>query len=76
MRTRPCCRVGCSRRAQFTLTFDYGDKMAALGPLAYRAEPHSYDLCQFHAEKTSVPAGWLLIKPTPLGQPPVPPNAG
>lgn len=59
----------CSRRAAYTLTFDYTDRMAALGPLAYRAEPHSYDLCELHAAKTSVPAGWTLIKPVPIGAP-------
>lgn len=67
MRTRPCCRVACSRRAEYTLTFDYDDKMAAIGPLAFQAEPHSYDLCALHASRTSVPEGWTLIKPTPIG---------
>lgn len=67
MRSRPCCRITCSRRAEFTLTFDYRDRMAALGPLAFRAEPHSYDLCAFHAARTSVPEGWTLVKPVPIG---------
>jgi hypothetical protein len=32
-----------------TLTYDYADAMAVLGPLAIRREPHSYDLCERHA---------------------------
>ncbi|WP_125106937.1 MULTISPECIES: DUF3499 family protein [Gulosibacter] len=68
MRSRPCSRVGCSRRAAYTLTFDYRDQMAAIGPLAFRAEPHAYDLCPLHAGRTSVPEGWTLIKPVPIGR--------
>ncbi|WP_087005099.1 DUF3499 family protein [Gulosibacter sp. 10] len=66
MRSRPCCRVACSRRAEYTLTFDYEDRMAAVGPLAVRSEPHSYDLCALHAGRTTVPEGWTLVKPTPI----------
>ncbi|MFD2756793.1 DUF3499 family protein [Gulosibacter faecalis] len=66
MRSRPCSRVGCSRRATSTLTFDYRDRMAAIGPLAFRAEPHAYDLCELHASRTSVPEGWMLVKPAPI----------
>ena len=42
--------------------------MAAIGPLAFRAEPHAYDLCSLHAGRTSVPEGWTLIKPVPIGR--------
>lgn len=42
--------------------------MAAIGPLAYQAEPHSYDLCELHASRTSVPEGWTLIKPSLIGR--------
>lgn len=66
MRSRTCSRPQCSRPAKYTLTFDYADKMAAIGPLAFQAEPHSYDLCEVHAQRTTVPRGWTLVKPTPL----------
>lgn len=66
MRPRPCSRVGCSRRAAYTLTFDYDDRMVAIGPLAYQAEPHSYDLCEHHARSTTPPVGWTLVRPTPM----------
>ncbi|GGA65163.1 hypothetical protein GCM10011490_14800 [Pseudoclavibacter endophyticus] len=59
--------MACSRHAQFTLTFDYGDRLAAIGPLAFEIEPHSYDLCARHAERLNVPEGWTVLRPTPLG---------
>lgn len=33
-----------------------------LGPLATFSEPHCYDLCQTHANATSPPRGWELVK--------------
>ncbi|SJN30744.1 hypothetical protein FM104_07120 [Microbacterium esteraromaticum] len=45
-----------------TLTFDYGDQMAALGPLGPGGDPHAHDLCAQHADRLSVPAGWLVVR--------------
>ncbi len=45
-----------------TLTYVYGDQTAVLGPLATFAEPHSYDLCDQHAETLSVPRGWEVVR--------------
>ena len=59
---RPCSKVGCSRDAVSTLTYDYGDSMAVLGPLSLSREPHTYDLCSIHAERMSVPQGWQVIR--------------
>jgi Protein of unknown function (DUF3499) len=33
-----------------------------VGPLASRAEPHGYDLCQSHALTLSAPRGWEVIR--------------
>jgi hypothetical protein len=33
-----------------------------LGPLAIRREPHSYDLCERHAERLSAPQGWQIVR--------------
>ena len=33
-----------------------------VGPLASRAEPHGYDLCQAHAGSLSAPRGWEVIR--------------
>src|SRR3712207_7532381 len=51
MSKRPCSRTGCRREAVATLTYVYADSMAVLGPLSQKAEPHSYDLCEVHAER-------------------------
>jgi Protein of unknown function (DUF3499) len=48
-----------------TLTYVYTDQTAVLGPLATYAEPHAYDLCDFHAERLSAPRGWEVIKLAP-----------
>ena len=59
---RLCSKVACAREAVATLTFDYGDQMAALGPLGPGGDPHAHDLCAQHAERLSVPAGWLVVR--------------
>lgn len=59
---RLCSKVGCAREAVATLTFDYGDQMAALGPLAIGDDPHAHDLCAAHTDRLSVPRGWLVVK--------------
>lgn len=35
---------------------------AVLGPLAPYVDPHSYDLCVAHAERTVVPRGWAVVR--------------
>lgn len=52
-----------------TLTYVYTDSTAVLGPLALRAEPHGYDLCQAHAASLSVPRGWEVIRLAPAEDP-------
>lgn len=62
MSERPCSKVACGRPAVATLTYDYADAMAVLGPLAIRREPHCYDLCVVHSERLSVPQGWHVVR--------------
>ena len=64
---RPCSKVACGEDAVATLTYDYADAMAVLGPLSYRSEPHSYDLCPRHAERLSAPQGWQVVRHVVLG---------
>lgn len=52
-----------------TLTYVYADSTAVLGPLAMYAEPHSYDLCQSHSQKLTLPNGWSVIKLEPESDP-------
>ncbi len=62
MNGRPCSKVACAHNAVSTLTYDYGDSMAVLGPLSFTIEPHSYDLCRTHSERLSVPQGWQVVR--------------
>lgn len=55
-----------------TLTYVYADSTAVLGPLALVPEPGTYDLCQRHAERTSAPRGWEVIRLPLNGAPPAP----
>ena len=59
---RGCSRSTSRAMATMTLTYIYADSTAVLGPLATFAEPHAYDLCEFHARKLTVPNGWSVIK--------------
>lgn len=45
-----------------TLTYDYADSTAVLGPLSTAAEPHAYDLCELHAGRLTVPRGWQVVR--------------
>lgn len=49
-------------RATATLTFDYADQTAAVGPLSPEATPGAYDLCDEHADSLSVPRGWRVVR--------------
>jgi hypothetical protein len=55
-----------------TLTYVYADQTAVLGPLSTFAEPHAYDLCEFHSERLSAPRGWdvLRLQPDPAAHGP------
>ena len=59
---RACSRVSCRAVASMTLTYIYGDSTAVLGPLATFSEPHSYDLCEKHSARLTVPNGWKVIR--------------
>ena len=59
---RACSRVSCRSIATMPLTSIYADSTAVLGPLATFAEPHSYDLCDKHSARLTVPNGWEVIR--------------
>lgn len=59
---RLCSKVGCSREAVATMTYDYSDQMAAVGPLGPFGDPHAHDLCADHYERMSVPRGWIIVR--------------
>ena len=68
MTERLCSKVACSADAIATLTYDYPDAMAVLGPLALRHEPGTYDLCERHAERLSAPQGWQVVRHVVMDQ--------
>lgn len=45
-----------------TLTFVYAESTAVIGPLATSREPHSWDLCEDHARRITVPRGWEMLR--------------
>ncbi|GAB2911891.1 DUF3499 domain-containing protein [Rhodococcus aerolatus] len=59
---RRCSRAGCANPAVATLTYVYQDSTAVVGPLATSSEPHSYDLCERHAVRLTVPRGWEVVR--------------
>ncbi|MBA2415778.1 MAG: DUF3499 domain-containing protein [Geodermatophilaceae bacterium] len=59
---RRCSRSGCANPAVATLTYVYAESTAVVGPLATYAEPHSYDLCEGHAVRLTVPRGWEVVR--------------
>jgi hypothetical protein len=40
----------------------YADSTAVVGPLATYAEPHTYDLCDGHAQRLTAPRGWEVVR--------------
>lgn len=59
---RRCSRPGCVKGAVATLTYVYAESTAVVGPLATYSEPHSYDLCEVHASRLTVPIGWEVLR--------------
>nr|WP_255574706.1 DUF3499 domain-containing protein [Austwickia sp. TVS 96-490-7B] len=59
---RRCSKTACSRAAVATLTYNYAEQTAVLGPLATFAEPHTYDLCATHATRLTAPQGWDVVR--------------
>ena len=62
---RACSRAGCRFVATKTLIYVYADSTAVLGPLATFAEPHSYDLCELHSARLTLPNGWSVSRLEP-----------
>lgn len=59
---RRCSRPACVKGAVATLTYVYAESTAVVGPLATYSEPHSYDLCEAHASRLTVPIGWEVLR--------------
>lgn len=59
--SRQCTKTACSRAAVATLTYVYADSTVVVGQLSFESEPHSYDLCAYHAERFTAPRGWDVV---------------
>lgn len=59
---RRCSKPECVKPAVATLTYVYAESTAVVGPLASVSEPHSYDLCEEHAGRLTVPRGWEVLR--------------
>lgn len=57
---RKCTRQGCVHQATVTLSYQYGRSLVWLDDLSPERDPHSYDLCDQHAGRTTPPSGWHL----------------
>ncbi|WP_038082818.1 DUF3499 domain-containing protein [Corynebacterium otitidis] len=59
---RHCSRPGCDRIAVATMTYAYAESTVVVRPLAAASSPHSWDLCERHAERITAPVGWELVR--------------
>ena len=59
---RSCTMLACPDDAAVTLTYDYADRVAVLGPLSPEPARHAHDLCRRHARRFTAPAGWHVIR--------------
>lgn len=57
---RHCTRQGCVHPAAVTLTYQYSRSLVWLDDLTVERDPHAYDLCTVHADRTKAPSGWHL----------------
>ncbi|MGJ0182384.1 DUF3499 family protein [Corynebacterium glyciniphilum] len=76
---RQCSRPGCGNRAIATLRYNYAARTATVNPLEPGDDPHSWDLCDRHLSRLTVPEGWGLQRtedPSPEVSVPVAAFAG
>lgn len=59
---RVCSRPTCGATAVASLTYDYSEATAVIGPLPSKREPHAYELCEQHANAFTAPRGWQVIR--------------
>ena len=62
MDERLCVKPTCRNYADFTLSYDYGEKVMVIGPLAPASATGGYDLCEVHASRMTAPSDWTLIR--------------
>jgi len=74
--SRSCRRTGCNKPAGASLSFRYATREVWVGDLVTGDDRSRYDLCDGHADTTTVPRGWTRVdqrSPGPAPPPPPPP---
>ncbi len=64
-----CGRVGCGEVASCVLLMAPQDTQAWLVSLKHDAAPEGVPLCDMHADRISVPFGWVLTDDRPVAKP-------
>lgn len=64
---RQCSRPGCGNQAIATLRYDYAARTATINHLEPGDDPHSWDLCERHLARQTVPEGWGLERAEGVG---------
>ncbi|MDO5060388.1 MAG: DUF3499 domain-containing protein [Actinomycetaceae bacterium] len=72
---RDCELTGCTNPAVATLTYNYSESTAVIGPLPTHKQPYTTELCHQHAMKFNVPQGWTVIRLDYSQEPPQPSQA-
>ncbi len=73
---RSCRRTGCAKPAGASLSFRYATRQVWVGDLVTGEDRSRYDLCDVHADATTVPRGWTRVdERSPRPEPAAPPPA-
>ncbi|EEH63816.1 hypothetical protein HMPREF0044_0835 [Gleimia coleocanis DSM 15436] len=72
---RQCVHFGCEERAVATLTYNYAEATAVLGPLPPEKAPYTSEFCEHHANTFTAPNGWQVIRLAFSTEPPEPTEA-
>ncbi|MGA0064636.1 MAG: DUF3499 family protein [Ilumatobacteraceae bacterium] len=58
--SRRCSRSACNESAVVTLNYRYATATCWVDDVSGDPDPHSYDLCDKHFSRLTVPGGWRL----------------
>lgn len=70
-----CANFGCEQTAVASLTYDYQEATAVLGPLPPKPQANITEFCEQHANSFTVPQGWQVIRLSYASEPVAPSTA-
>jgi hypothetical protein len=56
---RGCAKTGCEQPASASVGLRYADRVVVVADLAARFDPGLLELCGDHADRLTVPRGWV-----------------